>query len=102
MSDKIHERAQWKKLLFGSGIITSALCTITTVCCWRPFPLVPWGEGGYRTNPLDETVFLGSVSLSLLTVALAFFGRALPRFALISIGLLLFLLSVFGFVSNHV
>ena len=59
-------------------------------------------EGGYQTNPLDLKVLIGSVSLSLLTVGLAFFGRGWPGFTLIIVGLLLLLLSVFGFVSNHV
>jgi hypothetical protein len=102
MSNKIHKLAHWRKLLFRGSIVASFLGAVAVPGCWKPFPLISMADGGYRTNPLDETVFLGSVSLSLLTVTLAFFGRGLPRFSLITIGLFLLLLSIFGFVSNQV
>ena len=84
-------------------MITSVLSAIGAFVCWEsPFPLIPWGAGGYQTNPWDERVFIGAVSTSLLTAILAAFGRGGLRVLLILIGLVLLALSVFGFVSNHV
>jgi hypothetical protein len=102
MNDEIEPIARWRKLLFRCGIVAAALSTVSAIFCWHPFPLVPWGDGGYRTNPWDEHLFVGSVCVSSVTVILPFFGRGFRRVLLISIGLLLFVLSVFGYVFNHV
>jgi hypothetical protein len=102
MSSEIGMRPRWRELLFKAGWIATALSVVGVIGCWNPVPLLPSGQGGYRTNPWDEVMFLGSVSTSLLTVILAFFGRGLPRTVLILIGLLLLVLSTVGFVSSHV
>ena len=72
------------------------------ICLMNPFPLLPWGEGGYRINPLDECLLFASVSSSVATVILAIFGRGLQRVMLIAAGLVLLAISWFGFMANHV
>jgi xanthine/uracil permease len=95
--------SRWRMHLFRGSVITCVLSAIGAFVCWdNPFPLIPWGVGGYQTNPWDERVFVGAVSTSLLTVILAVFGRGITRVLLILIGFVVLALSIFGFVSNHV
>jgi|GEM_PF-5031477 len=102
MSSNTQMYPQWRTLLFRVGVISCVLAAIGTIVCWaNPFPLIPWGEGGYQTNSRDEYVFLGSVSTSLLTVILSSFGRGGSRILLILIGLVLLALCVVGFFNNH-
>ena len=103
MSDHQRTLTQRRKVLFGGCVIATGLSAFCAVGCWiSPFPLVSSGNGGYSTNPLDEYLLCISVLLPLLAVALAFWGRGLLRLLFIGIGLLLLVLSVFGFVANHV
>jgi hypothetical protein len=103
MSSEVQIYPRWRKLLFRAGLFAGALSLAGGIGCWmNPFPLLPWGEGGYRTNPLDEYLLSASISASLATVFLALFGRGLRRILLIAAGLLLLALSWFGFMSNHV
>ncbi len=83
--------------------MTCVLAVVRAVGCWEnPFPLVHLADGGYMTNPLDEYLLVASAFVSLLTVVLAAFGRGGSRILMILIGLLLLVLTTFGFISNYV
>lgn len=94
---------RWRGFLFRTGMLAGALSLAGAIGCWmNPFPLLPWGEGGNRTNPLDEYLLWATVSASIATFIFAIFGRGLPRILLITSGLLLLIVSWFGYMSNHV
>jgi len=103
MSEEIKTLAPWRRLLTTGSLVALALSAFGTVICWTShFPLIHLADGVMSTNPWDERLFWGSVFLSLLTSVLALFGRGLPRILLVVTGLLLLVLSTFGYVSNHV
>lgn len=99
----MQERPNWRKRLFTAGVIMCVLAAAGTLGCWQnPFPLLALPDGGYKTNPLDERLPVASLCSSLLTTALATFGRGAARVLFIVIGLLLFALSWSGYVGNNV
>jgi len=103
MSEAAGALARWRKILFRSGLISCVFSIAGATVCWTsPFPLIPWGNGGYRTNPLDHYFLMGAVCASTLTVLFALFGRGRPRFLLIGSGLLLLAFSFYGFMAGHV
>jgi hypothetical protein len=92
-----------RKSLFRASIVTALLSAIAVFVDWTaPFPLVPWGEGGYAINPWDERVFGIGLVLCVATIALGAFGRGLWRWLLMAAGLFFFAFSVMCFVQNHV
>jgi Mn2+/Fe2+ NRAMP family transporter len=93
----------WRSTLIISSLVCCILSVLGALVCFNsPFPLIPWGQGGYRTNPWGERVLWATVSTSILTVLLAFSGRGIPRILLIVSGVLLLVLSMFAYMANHV
>jgi hypothetical protein len=96
-------RCGTRKRIFITSIAASVLGAIGCAICWAaPFPLVPWGEGGYAVSPWDDRVLVASVVLLMLGIALSLFGRGIPRLFLIAIDIVLIALSILGYVGNHV
>jgi hypothetical protein len=93
----------WRRIfLYGSKL--SALPAFIGMCiCWvAPFPVVSLGENGYQVNPWDLRVFSLGLLFSFLTAAFALLGRGSGRRVFFMAGSVLFVLSVLGFISNHI
>jgi hypothetical protein len=89
--------------LFRASIFAAVLSAIAASIDWTvPFPLVAHSDGSLSISPWDDRVFSIGLALCMATIALAVFGHGRLRWLLIAAGLILFALSVIGFVQNHV
>jgi hypothetical protein len=91
-----------RMLLFGSGLLVSILCSLTVVSSWfNPFPLLADGQGGY-SNIRNSILSFAALSTALLTIALALFGRGVPRVLLAGSGFLLAIIAYGAVLQNGV
>jgi hypothetical protein len=89
--------------LFRASIVAATLSAIAVFVDWTvPFPLVAHSDGSLSINPWDDRVFGIGVLLCVVTISLAAFGRGRLRWLLIAAGVLLFAVSLIGYVQNHV
>jgi len=103
MSERDNGLSKWRIVLFRLSFASAAFSGVATVIDWTvPFPLVNHADGSYSFSPWDGRVFGAGIMLCVATIALAGFGRGIWRWLLITAGLLLSALSVFGFVGSHV
>jgi hypothetical protein len=103
MSDRSADTAVRGRSLFGAGIAVCCLGAIGVVLCFTvPFPLIHLPNGVLTENPWDQRVLRATVLASLLASVLALFGRGVPRMLLVTLGMILALLAVLGYVQKHV
>jgi hypothetical protein len=89
--------------VFRASIVAASLSAIAAFVDWTvPFPLVAHSDGGLSISPWDDRIFTIGLALCIATIALAAFGRGRLRWLVVAAGLLLFAISVIGFVQNHV
>ena len=94
--------SQPRLLLFRCGLLMSVLCAIAVTSSWfNPFPLLQDSQGGY-SNIRNSILFDFGLSASLLTSALAIFGRGTARLLLAGNGLLLVIMAYGALLSNGV
>jgi hypothetical protein len=102
MSEGGNGLSKWRIVFFRLSFASAAFSAVAAVIDWTaPFPLVSHADGSYSISPWDDRVFDAGIVLCVATIALAGFGRGIWRWLLITAGLLLSALSVFGFVGNH-
>jgi hypothetical protein len=103
MSEGVSGLSDWRMVLFRLSWVAALLSAGAMVVDWTvPFPLVHIADGSYSISPWDGRVFEVGLSFCALTMVLAAFGRGVLRWLLIALGPIIFVLSVFAFVSNHV
>ena len=89
-------------LLFRCGLLMSVLCAVAVASSWfNPFPLLLDSQGGY-SNIRNSILFDIGLFASLLTIALAIFGRGTARILLAGSGFLLVIVACGALLSNGV
>jgi hypothetical protein len=92
-----------RSLMFGASIVTATLSAAAAIVDWAaPFPLVAHSDGSFSLSPWDDRVFAVGLVFCLATTGFAVFGRGRSRWLLISAGPLLSVISVIGYLGNHV
>ena len=89
-------------LLFRCGLLVSVLCAVAVASSWfNPFPLLLDSQGGY-SNIRNSILFGTGLFASLLTIALAIFGRGAARLLLTGSGFFLVIVAYGALLSNAV
>jgi hypothetical protein len=84
------------------GLLMSVLCADAVASSWfNPFPLLQDSQGGY-SNIRNSILFDVGLFASLLTIALAIFGRGIARLLLAGSGFLLVVMAYGSLLSNGV
>ena len=93
---------RWRVVVFGVGCIAAMIAIASTLCSWTaPFPLVSDGRGDLSLNPLEGKVLVIGLWAAFATSLLGAFGKGKSRVALVSLGPMLAVISLFGWLGNH-
>jgi len=91
-----------RRVTFAIGCIAALLALASTICSWTaPFPLVPYGNGGFSLNPIEDRVLLAGLLSALAASILEAFGKGKSRVAVVLSGPLLAICSLLGWLRNH-
>jgi hypothetical protein len=101
MSDRTRNQT-WRTVFFRIGCIAAVTAAASAVCSWAaPFHLVSDGRRDLSLNPLEGRVLVIGLWSALTASLLGAFGKGKSRVALVLLGPLLVVVSLFGWLGNH-
>ena len=101
MSDRTRNQT-WRAVLFGIGCIPAIIAAASTIFSWTAsFPLISDGRGGFSLNPLEGKVLVVGLWSAFATTFLGAFGKGKSRVALISLGPVMAIVSLVGWLGDH-
>jgi len=95
--------ATWRVYIFRAGLGIAILTLVATILCWAdPFPLVHLPNGSLWVGLWLDRVFVVAECGSLATLGCGFSGRGGGRVGMCIAGMLLMVVSFWGWLGNSV